>query len=73
MKRLKIPFHRPCINNCFAEFVPKDNSIYYGLSAIKSVGLESISLIVKEISIDSQLKILHILLVLKVMTNKVIT
>jgi len=48
LKRLKITIYRPCINNCFAEFIPKENSIYYALSAIKSVGYESISSIVAE-------------------------
>ena len=48
LKRLNINVHPPCINNCFAEFVPKDDKIYYALGAIKSVGYESISSIVNE-------------------------
>ena len=48
LKRLKINVHPPCINNCFAEFIPGDDKIYYALGAIKSVGYESISCIVSE-------------------------
>jgi len=48
LKRLKIEVQRPCINNCFAEFVPKENILFYALGAIKSVGFEAISQVVKE-------------------------
>ena len=48
LKRLKIEVHPPCINNCFAEFIPKNKIIYYALGAIKSVGYEAISSIVDE-------------------------
>jgi DNA polymerase-3 subunit alpha len=56
LKRLKIKVHPPCINNCFAEFLPKDDIIYYALGAIKSVGLETISLIVKERETNGKFK-----------------
>jgi len=48
LKRLKIKIIRPCINECFAEFKAETNKIYYGLGAIKNVGFEAISNIVKE-------------------------
>jgi len=48
LKRLKIRVYSPCINKCFADFVPKDNSLFYALGAIKSVGFEAISQIIKE-------------------------
>jgi len=48
LKRLKIKVQRPCVNNCFADFLPEDNSLFYALGAIKNVGLEAISQIVKE-------------------------
>ena len=48
LKRLNIKVVRPCINNCFAEFIANNNIIYYGLGAIKSVGFLAISNIVKE-------------------------
>jgi len=47
LKRIKIKVQRPCINSCYAEFVPRDNVLYYGLGAIKNVGFEAISEIVK--------------------------
>ena len=48
LKRLKIEIIRPSINNCFAEFKANNEKIYYGLGAIKSVGFEAISNIIKE-------------------------
>ena len=48
LKRLKIKIVRPEINKCFAEFKAEINKIYYGLGAIKNVGFEAISNIVKE-------------------------
>ena len=47
LKRLKIKIVRPNINKCFEDFKQK-NKIYYALSAIKSVGNEAISNIVRE-------------------------
>ena len=40
LKRLKIKIVRPEINKCFAEFKAEINTIYYGLGAIKNVGLK---------------------------------
>ncbi len=48
LKRLKVEVIRPSINNCFAEFKPDTNKIFYGLGAIKSVGFEAISNIINE-------------------------
>jgi DNA polymerase-3 subunit alpha len=48
LKRLKIKIQKPCINECFAEFVPKENNLFYALGAIKNVGFEAISQVVKE-------------------------
>ena len=48
LKRLKVDIVRPSVNECFAEFKAIDKKIYYGLGAIKNVGFEAISNIVKE-------------------------
>jgi len=48
LKRLEIKIHYPCINECFADFLPKGNQMFYALGAIKNVGFEAISQIVKE-------------------------
>jgi DNA polymerase III subunit alpha len=48
LKRLNIKVQRPCINECDAEFVPGKNILIYALGAIKNVGFEAISQVVKE-------------------------
>jgi DNA polymerase III subunit alpha len=48
LKRLNIEIIRPSINRCFGEFKAIEGKIYYGLGAIKSVGFEAISNIIKE-------------------------
>ena len=48
LKRLKVEVIRPNINKCFAEFKAETNRIFYGLGALKSVGFEAISNIIKE-------------------------
>ena len=48
LKRLKIKVQRPCINECFAEFIPQNKILYYALGAIKNVGFEAISQVVNE-------------------------
>ncbi len=48
LKRLKIDIVRPSINDSFADFKTEKNKIYYGLGAIKNVGFEAISNIIKE-------------------------
>jgi len=47
-KRLGIKVQRPCINECFAEFIPQENTLFYALGAIKNVGFEAISQVVQE-------------------------
>ena len=48
LKRLKVQIIKPSKNKCFAEFKAIDGKIYYGLGAIKNVGFEAISNIVRE-------------------------
>ena len=48
LKKLKIQIIKPSINKCFSDFRAIEGKLYYGLGAIKNVGLESISNIVKE-------------------------
>ena len=48
IKRLKINIIRPDINTCFADFNSKNNNFYYALGAIKNVGYEAVSNIIKE-------------------------
>ncbi len=52
LKRLKIDIRPPNINYSYAEFLPRNKTIYYALSAIKAVGYEAISNIVKEREIN---------------------
>ncbi len=48
LKRLKISIIRPDINKSFANFFSDKGNFYYALGAIKNVGYEAISNIVKE-------------------------
>jgi len=48
LKRLKIVVVSPNINECFADFVPHKDKIFYALGAIKNVGYEAISQVIKE-------------------------
>ena len=48
IKRLEINIIRPDINTCYADFYSKNSNFFYALGAIKNVGFESISNIVKE-------------------------
>ena len=48
LKRMKIKIIRPDINKCYADFTAENDNFYYALGAIKNVGYESISNIVKE-------------------------
>ena len=48
LKRLKVQIIKPCVNNCYAEFKTDKNKIFYSLGAIKSVGFEAVSNIIKE-------------------------
>ncbi len=48
LKRLNINVIRPDINECLADFSSNGKNFYYALGAIKNVGYEAISNIVKE-------------------------
>tara|TARA_B100000003_G_C10935962_1_gene373251 strand:- start:91 stop:3510 length:3420 start_codon:yes stop_codon:yes gene_type:complete len=48
LKRLNIEIVRPDINECFGTFKTDNEKFYYALGAIKAVGSEAISNIVKE-------------------------
>ena len=48
LKRLKIDIVRPSINESYADFISEKGKIYYALSAIKSVGKDAVSNIIKE-------------------------
>ena len=48
LKRLNIKIVRPSINKSFTEFKAIDEKLFYGLGAIKNVGFEAVSNIVKE-------------------------
>ena len=48
LKRIKIKVQRPCINESYAEFIPKQNILYYALGAIKNVGYEAVSNVILE-------------------------
>ena len=54
LRRLKIKIVKPSINDCFPEFRAINNKIYYGLGAIKNVGFEAVSNIVKEREINGK-------------------
>ena len=59
LRRLKIKIVKPSINDCFPEFRAINNKIYYGLGAIKNVGFEAVSNIVKEREINGKFKSLE--------------
>ncbi len=48
LKKLKVNIIKPCINECYADFRAEKNKIFYSLAAIKNVGFEAISNIIKE-------------------------
>jgi DNA polymerase III subunit alpha len=48
LKRLNVEIIRPSINKSFAEFKAIDGKLFYGLGAIKNVGFEAVSNIIKE-------------------------
>ena len=56
LKRLNIPIIRPNINKSFANFSSDGKNFYYALGAIKNVGFEAISNVVKERSINGEFK-----------------
>ena len=48
LKKLKIEIIKPSINKCYSDFKANNGKIFYGLGAIKNVGLEAISSIINE-------------------------
>ena len=48
LKKLRIQMVKPSINKCFSDFRAINGKLYYGLGAIKNVGLEAITNIVNE-------------------------
>ena len=54
LKRLDIKVVRPNINKCFADFASDGKNFFYALGAIKNVGYEAISNIIKERSINGK-------------------
>ena len=48
LKRLNVEIVKPSINKSYADFKAIDGKIYYGLGAIKNVGFEAVSNIIKE-------------------------
>ena len=48
LKKLNIEIIKPSINKCFSDFRAVNGKIFYGLGAIKNVGFEAISNIIKE-------------------------
>ena len=56
INRLKIKIVRPDINECFADFQSDESNFYYALGAIKNVGYEAISNIVKERKFNGKFK-----------------
>ena len=45
---MNIEIVNPSLNKCFSDFRAINGKLYYGLGAIKNVGFEAISNIVKE-------------------------
>ncbi len=56
LKRLKIKITRPDINKSFADFSSDGENFYYALGAIKNVGYEAISNIVRERTTKGEFK-----------------
>ncbi len=56
LKRLNIKIIRPDINECFADFRTDGEKFYYALGAIKAVGFEAVSNIVKERALNGKFK-----------------
>ena len=59
LKRMNINIVRPDINECFADFTSDDKNFYYALGAIKNVGFESISNLVKQRILNGKFKNLY--------------
>ena len=58
-KAMKIPVHGPSVNQSGSRFTVKDNSIRFGLSAIKNVGQAAVELIIAAREKDGPFKDIH--------------
>jgi DNA polymerase-3 subunit alpha len=58
-KAMKIPVHGPSVNESGSRFTVKDNSIRFGLSAIKNVGQAAVELIIAARKKDGPFKSIH--------------
>ncbi len=56
LKKLEIEIIKPSINKCFSDFRAINGKLYYGLGAIKNVGFEAISNIIKERETNGEFK-----------------
>tara|TARA_Y100000817_G_scaffold242963_1_gene194961 strand:- start:4463 stop:7879 length:3417 start_codon:yes stop_codon:yes gene_type:complete len=56
LKKLNIEIIKPSINKCFSDFRAIDGKLIYGLGAIKNVGFEAISNIIKERNANGEFK-----------------
>ncbi len=56
LKRLNVNIVRPNINKCYADFRSDNKDFYYALGSIKAVGLDSVSNIVKERTLNGEFK-----------------
>ena len=59
LKRLSISIVRPNINKCYADFFSNGKNFFYALGAIKNVGFEAISNVVKERITNGEFKNLN--------------
>ncbi len=59
LKRLNIDVQRPNINQSYADFQSKEEIFYYALGAIKNVGFDAVSNIVKERENNGRFKSLN--------------
>ena len=59
LKRLNIDVVLPSINQSFADFVVRENKVYYALAAIKAVGYESVNKIIADSKYNGPFKSLE--------------
>ena len=59
LRRMKVNIVRPDINKCFANFTSDNKNFYYALGAIKNVGYEAVSNLVKERLTNGEFKSLY--------------
>ena len=59
LRRMKVNIVRPDINKCFANFTSDNKNFYYALGAIKNVGYDAVSNLVKERLTNGEFKNLY--------------